>query len=780
MTLRARLTAAFLAVVLGPVLIGAVFVGITVSEVSNRRAVERLQVATTTVRTTVDAACHELRSAAQIAARLYGGGSAADQASAARDGVATRLATAVQITDEHGTVRSTAGQLIGPSADCAGAYPAGTERPHSLVARVRLTDQTGRSIGEVVAAVPVDRAFVSRLGASTGVDVTLLSAGDPLSTETAVRADAIASTAHGLRGDQVKPTHDGVFVRLAPVGPEQPLRLALSTTRSDSQTLYAVLIGVVVLAGLVAVGAAWWLADSTTRPLAELAGAADRVAGGDLAARVPVRSRDEVGQLASTFNRMTREMQAYVQALTASRDQLRGNLGMLGDTLSNTHDLDGILSVILETAMAATGAQSGVVLLVDGPDGMHPNQLVARCADGFDGRLRSLSSIHVALGEGLLGGVAQGGEPRRGRADGIVLAPTEPRCRTYIAVPFSGSARPSPTGTAADGDGGHGQLRGVLALYDRLGQDDFDDADLGTLRTFAGQAAVAVDNVLLHRETERLSLTDPLTELWNYRYLRVALSNEVERATRFDRRLSVLAMDLDRFKEVNDTYGHSAGDAVLVAFAQRIRTEIREIDLACRQGGEEFVVLLPETDRGGAAHLAERICATVRDLRVPIAAPDGREPWEIQVSVSIGVAVYPDHGRTGQDVLDAADDALYAAKAAGRDTWRLAAGPRRRPGRTDAAAPGGTPAAPDGAASSPGEKAATADPRAGEVAAGPDPGTDGGAAGADGRASRAAAGTDHGAGEGAAGTDHRAGDAAAGRPGGASHRPRTPRQTRGG
>ncbi|WP_344319091.1 HAMP domain-containing protein, partial [Actinocatenispora thailandica] len=298
MTLRARLTAAFLAVVLGPVLIGAVFVGITVSEVSNRRAVERLQVATTTVRTTVDAACHELRSAAQIAARLYGGGTAADQASAARDGVATRLASAVQITDQHGMVRSTAGQLLGPSADCAGAFPAGGERPHSLTARVRLTDQRGRSIGQVVAAVPVDRAFVAHLGASTGVDVTLLSAGDPLSTETAVRADAIASTARGLHGDQVKPTRDGVFVRLAPARSEQPLRLALSTSRSDSQTLYAVLIGVVVLAGLVAVSAAWWLANSTTRPLAELAGAADRVAGGDLAARVPVRSRDEVGQLA--------------------------------------------------------------------------------------------------------------------------------------------------------------------------------------------------------------------------------------------------------------------------------------------------------------------------------------------------------------------------------------------------------------------------------------------------------------------------------------------------
>ncbi|GAA3519933.1 GGDEF domain-containing protein [Actinocatenispora rupis] len=677
MTLRARLTAAFLAVVLGPVLIGAVFVGITVSEVSARRATERLQMAQTTVRTTVDAACHELRSAAQVAARTYGGGTAGERAAAAREGVQTGLATAVQVTDEAGVTRSSAGQLPGPWADCAGTGTTSTNRPETLVAKVRMTDRAGHTIGQVVAGTPVDRAFVTRLGSAAGVDVTLLDDGAPVSTETRQQANEVADTALRMRGDQVRATGDGTYVRLVPATVEQPLHLALSSGHSGSEALYAVLIGVVVLAGLIAVGAAWWLANSTTRPLFELASAADRVAGGDLDARVPVRSRDEVGKLGSAFNRMTREMQAYVHALTASRDQLRGNLGLLGDTLSSTHDLDGILTVILETAMAATGAQSGVVLLVDKPDGKYPNQLVARCSDGLDDRARSLSDIRVALGEGLLGAVAQAGEPRRGRVDGIELSPNEPRCRTYIAVPFSGASR----ATEREDETGPqpGRLRGVLALYDRLGQDDFDDADLGTLRTFAGQAAVAVDNVLLHQETERLSLTDPLTDLWNYRYLRVSLHREVERATRFDRHLSVLAMDLDRFKEVNDTYGHSAGDAVLVAFANRIQQEIREVDLACRQGGEEFVVLLPETDEHGAGRLAERICGAVRDMRVRLPDPGPDGPIDIGVTVSIGVAVYPEHGATGQEVLDAADDALYDAKADGRDIWRVAAvGPRRR------------------------------------------------------------------------------------------------------
>jgi diguanylate cyclase (GGDEF)-like protein len=176
-----------------------------------------------------------------------------------------------------------------------------------------------------------------------------------------------------------------------------------------------------------------------------------------------------------------------------------------------------------------------------------------------------------------------------------------------------------------------------------------------------------VDNVRAHEEAQRLSLTDPLTGLWNYRYLQESVRREVERASRFHRMLTVLALDLDRFKEVNDTYGHAAGDAVLVEFARRVRLALREVDLAFRQGGEEFVVLLPETDRAGGVVVAERLGAIIRSEPVRV------EPGElIPVTVSIGVAVFPDDGALAAQVLAAADDALYAAKAAGRDTYRVA------------------------------------------------------------------------------------------------------------
>jgi two-component system cell cycle response regulator len=398
---------------------------------------------------------------------------------------------------------------------------------------------------------------------------------------------------------------------------------------------------------------------------------------------------DELGRLAGTFNRMTRELQAYVQALTASRDQLRGHLAILGDTLSSTHDLDRILRVILHTALSATGARAGVVLIVDPSE----RTLVARCGVRLTGRWdvpdAELPALRIPLGTGVLGAVASSGEARRGICGLGGSALDEPPCTTYVAVPICAPATVGdplapgdlpPAGTPPAGTPPAGTppaALGVLALYDRLGSEEFDDADLLTLRTFAGQAGVAVHNVRMHEEAQRLSLTDPLTGLWNYRYLREALRREVERASRFHRMLTVLVLDLDHFKEVNDRYGHAAGDAVLSEFARRVRVGLREVDVAFRQGGEEFVVLLPETDAYGGAIVAERLGAAIRDAPVVIDprrhdTSTGLPADRIAITVSIGVAVYPEHGGTAQQVLDAADDALYAAKKSGRDTYRLA------------------------------------------------------------------------------------------------------------
>ena len=661
MTLRGRLTTAFLVVVLGPVLLGSIFVAMTVATVGRDRTDERLDHAATTVRTGIGAVCRQLQAAADAVAVVPARDRSAVADQLVRRGLATDIRIAPgQVVAAPGVVPKTrtgsgpagvvreaagAGGDGGPTGwqDCAA--PAG-----GTVSAVAATATDGSV--SVTAAQRVDPPFLARLTATSGAQVTL----------------GAAATAASRR---------------LSAGPGQPLPLALSVRENRPALLYGVLVVAVVAAALAGVLVARRLARSTTRPLGDLAFAADRVAGGDLDTRVPILRPDELGRLGATFNRMTRELQAYVQALTASRDQLRGHLAILGETLSSTHDVHRILQVILRTARAATGARAGLVLLLDPATG----HLVPRCGVGLTGAWdvpdADLPELRLPAGSGVLGAVAATGEPRRGQG---VAGSAEPPCLTYLAVPIRAPA--AVEDPLLPGDAPPATL-GVLALYDRVGGDAFDDADVHTLGTFAGQAGVAVHNVRVHEEAQRLSLTDPLTGLWNYRYLGESLRREVERASRFGRMLAVLVLDLDHFKEVNDTYGHAAGDAVLGEFARRIRVGLREVDVAFRQGGEEFVVLLPETDGYGGAIVAERLGAAIRDRPVPI---DPRPPHlgaGIPISVSIGIAVYPEHGSTARQVLAAADDALYAAKRAGRDTFRLAEAP-------DVTNPKVSPGVPDG------------------------------------------------------------------------------------
>lgn len=204
---------------------------------------------------------------------------------------------------------------------------------------------------------------------------------------------------------------------------------------------------------------------------------------------------------------------------------------------------------------------------------------------------------------------------------------------------------------------------GVLALYGRTLRDPFAEDDLDTLGSFAAQASVAIENVLLHQEAQRLSITDGLTGVWNRRYLSLTLVKEIERAQRFERPLSVLMLDIDHFKDVNDAHGHLRGDEVLVELTRRLLGTIRtQIDTLARFGGEEFVIMLPETPREGARVVANKVRRVVRAK--PFVSDVGPD---VSITVSIGVAAYPVDGTGAEDLLKAADVAMYRAKQRGRD-----------------------------------------------------------------------------------------------------------------
>jgi diguanylate cyclase (GGDEF)-like protein len=196
--------------------------------------------------------------------------------------------------------------------------------------------------------------------------------------------------------------------------------------------------------------------------------------------------------------------------------------------------------------------------------------------------------------------------------------------------------------------------------------DGFDAEARELARWLAAQGAIALENARLHAVVREQAVTDPLTELANRRRFMAALGTELQRAERFGESVALVLADLDNFKSVNDTFGHQTGDRVLASFADVLRERVRDIDLAARLGGEEFAILLPETDMSGGERLAERLRDAVERLRLPEA-----EEARIAVTASFGVAAYPDSANAA-DLLAAADAALYAAKLRGKN--RVVAG----------------------------------------------------------------------------------------------------------
>lgn len=180
------------------------------------------------------------------------------------------------------------------------------------------------------------------------------------------------------------------------------------------------------------------------------------------------------------------------------------------------------------------------------------------------------------------------------------------------------------------------------------------------------QISMALANLKLQETLRTQSLRDPLTGLFNRRYLEASLEREVQRAERRGLPLSVLMIDIDYFKRFNDSHGHEAGDALLAQFGALLGRIVRSEDVSCRYGGEEFTVLMPETDIAQGVARAEEICAAVRQLTV-----QHRNQALDPITVSIGVACHGAHGRTPDELLRNADNALYFAKNSGRDRVKV-------------------------------------------------------------------------------------------------------------
>jgi diguanylate cyclase (GGDEF)-like protein/PAS domain S-box-containing protein len=214
---------------------------------------------------------------------------------------------------------------------------------------------------------------------------------------------------------------------------------------------------------------------------------------------------------------------------------------------------------------------------------------------------------------------------------------------------------------------GQGETVGVLHLRLKTAVPQPVDGCRELAREVARQIVLSLDNLKLRETLREQSIRDTLTRLYNRRYMEDSLERELRRADRAGQPVAVIVFDLDNFKGVNDAFGHDAGDAMLQAFGEFVRVRIRAGDIACRYGGDEFVLILPGASLRDSVVRAHKLREGSRDL---VVSYKGRTLGPL--TLSVGVAVFPEHGRTANDLLVAADRALYAVKQQGRDRVEVA------------------------------------------------------------------------------------------------------------
>jgi diguanylate cyclase (GGDEF)-like protein/PAS domain S-box-containing protein len=215
-----------------------------------------------------------------------------------------------------------------------------------------------------------------------------------------------------------------------------------------------------------------------------------------------------------------------------------------------------------------------------------------------------------------------------------------------------------------------GETLGIVHFQSTDETPRMDASELSFKTTFAAQVGLSIANIRLRDALRTQSVRDALTGLYNRRYLEETLEREVQRAARAAQSLGLLMIDLDHFKNFNDTYGHDAGDAVLRETALFLAKGIRAEDFVCRFGGEEFVVILPTADLESSRARGERLRLKMRELTIMY---QGKSLG--MVTISVGVAVLPEHGRSPKELMAAADAALYQAKRGGRDVVVVASAP---------------------------------------------------------------------------------------------------------
>jgi len=340
---------------------------------------------------------------------------------------------------------------------------------------------------------------------------------------------------------------------------------------------------------------------------------------------------------------MLREMARTVEELRVFNE--------IGKALTSTLDIREVLSIIMEKTSELLKPNNWSLLLVDEKTG----ELTFEIAVGAGAD--QLKNLRLKKGEGIVGWVAREAKPviindvtQDSRWCDKIDRLTHFQTRSVLCAPLMA----------------RGNVLGVIELVNAK-PNSFTESDLRLLESLADYAAIAIENARNFQRVQELTVTDDVTCLYNSRYLHEALEHEIQRSARYGLTFSVIFFDLDHFKNVNDRFGHLCGSRLLKEVGDLVISNLRTVDIPTRYGGDEFVIILPQTAKTQALHVARRLRLALNEH---VFLTD--KGLEVKITASFGLANYPQDASNRDDVLRLADEAMYKVKETTRDGIQVA------------------------------------------------------------------------------------------------------------
>jgi diguanylate cyclase (GGDEF)-like protein len=566
--------------------------------------------------------------AARADARAVAGRVASDDALLQALRAGDRATAKSRLQQLDGGVKSVA--YFGPP-DQITAVGVGSAQRTVAAATVEPTTANGESLGRLAVSTTTAQEFARRSAQFTDLDVRVLRNGRVLATTIPGARDPKAESGDVDIGDEDYRAR----VQEVPDGPGPPTQLHVLEDASEMQSSIdqsRLVIGALLVAFLgLSLASSVFVVRALQAQIDNFLQAARRLGGGDLSERVPVQGDDEFAALGQEFNTMAEQLEDHVDEVERKRRELEDSIRRIGEAFGTGLDRQGIVDLAVRTAIQACNAEGGRLVPLD------PRELEEVRLVDDPGLLQALEAAERQV---LAPGTSTA-EPAHGALAGIHA----------LAMPLVGR----------HDEEGSGETLGAISIARRGGDFTLEQCDL--LAYLTTQTAVSLENVDLHRRIQRQAITDELTGLSNVRHFHELLDQEIERAQRFDNHIGLVMVDIDNFKRVNDTYGHPQGDLVLKEVARVLQEQSRDIDFPARYGGEEMSVILPQTDIGGAAMLAERMREAIEELEVRRLDGQGM----LKMTASFGVAALPGSATDKRYLIAVADEALYRAKHAGKN-----------------------------------------------------------------------------------------------------------------